>query len=198
MFTHGLSKTRSPENIFSSTIMRWAEFYYWITACYWDYGWKIHFSNEFEPNSWSRMFQMEKGKIWLSCSRTNVLIPQCDRLRYPTDEWIQVGRNILKLKSQSELQPKALDNNTRPTNPGIGCGTFLVCPDILMLSLPRHRHVPDWRGLLGDAKLIIATRPLIYIASTGALYSTGIVRTRTLWERRTWTPHIREGKSKWN
>ncbi len=101
-------------------------------------------------------------------------------------------------KSIRILQPKALDNKTRPTNPGIGCGTFLVCPDILMLSLPRHRHVPDRRGLLGDAKLIIATRPLIYIASTGALYSTGIVRTRTLWERRTWTPHIREGKSKWN
>jgi hypothetical protein len=83
-------------------------------------------------------------------------------------------------KSFRILQPKSLDNNTRPTNPGIGSGTFLVCPDILMLSLPRHRHVPDGRGLLGDAKLIIATRPLIYIASTGALHSTGIVRTRTL------------------
>jgi hypothetical protein len=46
-------------------------------------------------------------------------------------------------KSIRILQPKALDNKTRPTNPGIGCGTFLVCPDILMLSLPRHRHVPD-------------------------------------------------------
>jgi hypothetical protein len=85
-------------------------------------------------------------------------------------------------KSIRILQPKALDNNTRPTNPGIGCGTFLVCPDILMLSLPRHRHVPDGRGLLGDAKLIIATRPLmislIYIASTGALYSTRVHRNR--------------------